>query len=231
MIAAILGAVPHLSGWTTQHPEALKISIGLALAILAWLVSRSVLPSIRSVRKWYLDRRFVRQESMKLGEFIYRLRPFVANETTGLITILRAVGAEHMTSVSPIINAPDYVPSWRGCFQEQLKRPAVDLDVFLARYRELLTIVNSFNRDYVHRAHRTLSTVRPLGETSIADLEQFREEFAAYLRDFELWGDKVYEEVRIRTGNPHHWTLAPKASFDKVKSFRRSTAADGNARQ
>lgn len=226
--AAFLNTVPSLWGWTAKHYAVLVIITVLAVGMLGWLLSAPVLGLVRRWRKRSSDRRFVREQSLKLGDLVKRLHPFIANETGGVMRILRMAGGEHMTSISPLINSPDYMPAWVGCFREQLKYPVDSLEAFLARYTEFWSIVISFNRDYVLRARQILSTVKPLGDSTIEDLEQFREDFAAYLRAFDEWADKIVEEARIRTGDPY-CRLAPKPGFEKVKSFRRGAAADGKA--
>jgi hypothetical protein len=66
-------------------------------------------------------------------------------------------------------------------------------------------------------------------EDHIAQLEQFREEFAALLRDIELWATGVsrYLQSVAATNNVNVSGIAPITYFVRAKSFRQVAPARG----
>jgi hypothetical protein len=87
--------------------------------------------------------------------------------------------------------------------------------------------VQQFNSYYVLRAQKQLALASsPLPEFNIDELESFREEFAAFLRDFELWEKEIAEYLQslgLAEFNAMY-QFAPTPSFERMKSFRRSTS-------
>jgi hypothetical protein len=107
---------------------------------------------------------------------------------------------------------------------------AVEILKFLAGSRELANIVQQFNSYYVLRAQRQLAVApTPLPEQNVAELEGFREEYAAFLRDFELWAKGIATYLQSLGGAEHPtlWQLAPTSYFESAKPFSRTKSAGG----
>jgi phage host-nuclease inhibitor protein Gam len=130
-----------------------------------------------------------------------------------------------MQAVEQII-VGDYIGSWLDCYREQLAFPVKSLPQFLSQCRQFGSIVAEFNRN-VHRAQREHATKTPLHEHYIAQLEEFRDEYAAFLRAVESWAKGIlnYLASRGATEHPTLWRLAPVNSVERVKPFASKTLA------
>jgi hypothetical protein len=70
-------------------------------------------------------------------------------------------------------------------------------------------------------------TIRVLPAFYIEQLEEFRTEYAAFLRTVELWAKSIlkYLESDGVTDHPTLWRLAPVNGFERVKSFENARGA------
>jgi len=206
-----------------------KIIISLVIAALIWILGPRVAALARRIRRQFADRRFVKEQELQLRDLVARFcRRFAGSEDArSFMPIFRSamVGKVETANVVGRIIACDYIGNWLACFQQQLKLPAASVDVLVSRCREFTTIVNSFNRDYVLRAQKELGMVAPLGNHYLDQLEEFREEFAAFLRDLEQWVNAFSAQAQGRIGEPHYWGIAPTCVFERTKTFRRTTVA------
>lgn len=88
-------------------------------------------------------------------------------------------------------------------------------------------IVQEFNTNYVLRYQRHCAVDGSFSEDHIAQMEQFREEFTALLRDIELWATGISGYLRSMdaTNNVNVSGIAPIAYFVRAKSFRQAAPA------
>jgi hypothetical protein len=95
---------------------------------------------------------------------------------------------------------------------------------FLARARELGNLIQQFNSYYVLRTQKQLALApTPPPEQILDQLETFREEYIAFLREFELWGKEIaayLESLGIAEFNAMY-QFAPCSNFDRVRSFQK----------
>lgn len=160
-----------------------------------------------------------------MRELLQRFDRFTShNDGRALIPILRSVHAVQLQQTVP----SDYIGDWLHCYREQLNAARKTIYPFLARCREFTNIIASFNRFYVLQAQSALAQSRQLDEHFIDQLEEFREEFSAYLRDVEQWANSVRTWAEPRLGHlQNFWQLMPTANFERVKTFRRGQASTG----
>jgi hypothetical protein len=97
----------------------------------------------------------------------------------------------------------------------------------LTRARELGNLIQQFNSYYVVRTqkHIALATT-PLPEQTLDQLETFREEYIAFLRDFELWGKEIaayLQSLGIAEFNAMY-QFAPCSNFERVKAFQKKVS-------
>lgn len=224
--AALITIVPTILGWTGKHPVGSKVLVGLGIVVLAWIALPYATALGKEVSRKFGDRRFVRQESARLRDLLQQFRRFGGTEDSrALMSIIRSAASSNAEAIGRIV-ACDYIGSWIHCFQQQLTSPAKSVDVLVARCHEFTAIVSRFNRDYVLRSQKELGTGEPLNDYCIDQLEEFREEFAAYLRQVEQWAKSVSEQAQSRVTDPQrYWSIAPTPSFERVKSFRRTSTA------
>jgi hypothetical protein len=129
-----------------------------------------------------------------------------------------------MQAVEPIV-VGDWIGSWVQCYREELTLPAATLRHLLSRCTEFSHIVQEFNTNYVLRTQRQLANGPPLAEYSVVQLEEFREEYNAFLRDVERWARGVSNYLHSRgvAEQSSLWSLAPADYFERAKSFLRQS--------
>jgi len=67
----------------------------------------------------------------------------------------------------------------------------------------------------------------PPPEQTLDQLETFREEYIAFLRDFELWGKEIaayLQSLGIAEFNAMY-QFAPCSNFERVKSFQKKVSS------
>lgn len=229
-VATIQG-IQTLLNWKITHPIVFAVVMSVALLLVAWGVRRPVAARTTQILHWFEDRSFVKEQYIEMQRLVQRFHPFTSgSDTRSLIRVARSLGYEHSTAVVSVIVVSPCIAAWLSCFENQLGFPPTSLDAFLARYCEFWSLVNTFNRDCLITAQRSLTTVAPLGEGPIGELEQFREEFRTFLQAFEEWGAVVTKRAKLRKGDRACWALAPNPCFEKAKSFRREFTITVNGR-
>ena len=138
--------------------------------------------------------------------------------------IVRSACSQNATEVEKIL-AGDYIGNWFFSFREQLMFLTQSLEQFLARCREFTNLVQQFNSSYALRSQRLFtSAATPLPEHVLDELEGFREDYNAFLRNVEPWAKGIagYLQSIGVPDTPTQWRLAPVTYFDKPKSFKNS---------
>lgn len=222
VVAALLALVPYFSPWAARHRNyALLVVVG----IIGWIAKPRLKAWIGRVSSRRRDRLLVAENIGSLRKLVERFAVFTSNnDTRSLIQIVRSAYSQNMPAVEQII-AGDYIGSWLYCYREQLGFPINSLERFLHQSREFSHIVQAFNSYYVLPAQRKLAATAQLSEDNIARLEEFREEYIAFLRDVEPWAQGIANYLRAGGVTDQHtlWALAPTNYFERPKSFRRIT--------
>jgi len=233
VLTPALGLLLFLLGLTSKYPWLTQPWVKNALVVLgilvvAWFAKPRLVVWRRKLRQRKRDRIFVATNEVRLRQFTDRFAEFISDSNNrSLIYMIRSGFSQNMTAVEQIFSG-DYIRNWFASYREQLAFPVTHRMQFLARCRELGNLVQQFNSYYVLRAQKQLALApSPLPEFNIGELESFREEFAAFLRDFEIWAKEIAEYLQslgVAEFNAMY-QFAPTPSFERVKSFRRSTPA------
>jgi hypothetical protein len=226
----VLGLILFLVGLIGKYPWlskswVLDALVVLGLLIFIWLAKPRLGVWLQRIRKWKSNQRFIAENAVRLRELVETFAVFPSNnDTRSLINIVRSAYSQNMQAVEQVIVA-DYVGTWLYCYREQLTFRAKSLDQFLSQCREFSHILQAFNTDYALRAQKQLALAVPLAEDSITQLEEFREEYIAFLRGYETWAKGIANYVQAGgvTDHPTLWRLAPTNHFARPKSFRRTT--------
>lgn len=224
-----LGLALFLVGLNSKYPWlskpwVLNSLIALGVLVLVWFAKPRFGVWARRTRDRKRDQLFIAENAASLRRLVERFAVFTSNhDTRSLIQIIRSAYSQNMAVVEQIITS-DYIGSWFYCYREQLGFPAKALDKFLSQCREFSHVVQAFNTHYVLHAQRKLAVAKPLSDDSIAQLDEFREEYNAFLRDAELWAQGIanYLQSGGVTDHPTLWRLAPTNHFDRVRSFGRA---------
>ncbi len=192
------------------------------LTILLWFGKPRLEVRLQRIRGEKRDQRFIAANHTRLQELWEELTVFTSSgNTRSLLCILSSLQSPKMQAVKQIMGG-DWIGSWLHCYNEQLTVPAATLHHLLSRCKEFSHIVQEFNTNYVLRTQRQLANGTPLAEHSIAQLEEFREEYNAFLRGVERWAKGVSNYLRSRGVAEHSslWRLAPVNYFERAQSFR-----------
>jgi hypothetical protein len=226
LLLLLLGSTAKFS-WLTQ-PWVRDCLIALGVVTVFWFAWPRFSLWLRKYKQKRRDQRFIYDNELRLREFVERFAEFISNDNTqSLIYIVRAAYSQNVTAVEQVFQV-GYIGSWFQCFREQLSFRTDVLAPFLARCREFTSIVQQFNTYYVQRAHAHLGTAQ-LPDHSVEELEAFREEYNAFLRDLSPWSKAVanYLQSEGVADQPTLWQLAPTSYFEKAKSFGRTKSAGG----
>ncbi len=219
LVVSSIGKYPWLS-----KPWVLSSLIGIAVLVLIWFAKPRLVVWLRRIQNRRRGRQFIAQNDVKLRELMDQFAVFTSDsDSRSLINILRSAYSQNTQAAEEIV-AGDYIGGWLSCYFYQLTFPAESLRQFLSHCRESSHIVQSFNTNYALRAQRQLAGKAPLSEHFVAQLEQFRDEYIAFLRAFELWAKGIanYLQSSGVTDQPTLWRLAPTASFERPKSFKQN---------
>jgi hypothetical protein len=202
----------------------------LGLLIVAWFARPRLSAWLTKHRQKKRDRLFIAANDARLREFAEQFGQFISNNNTrSLIYIVRSGFSQNTGAVEQIL-AGDYIGSWFHAYLEHLAFATTDLSQFLARCREFSNIVQQFNSYYVLRAQRQLAAaVTPISEQGVAELEGFREEYNAFLRDLEAWAKGICNYLTSVgvADQPTQWRLGPASYFERAKSFNRTKSVGG----
>jgi hypothetical protein len=219
--AALLALVPYFSPWAARHRN---YALLVVVVVIGWIAKPRLEAWIKRRRYLRRDQQFTAENAARLRNLVERLAIFTNHDTRSLIQILRSAYSQNMLAVERIISG-DYIGNWFYCYQEQLRFPGMTLEHFLSQCREFSHILQAFNTYYVLHAQRKLAATTPLSEDNIARLEEFREEYNAFLRDVEPWAQGIASYLQQSKGVRDHstlWGLAPTNSFERPKSFRQT---------
>jgi hypothetical protein len=182
------------------------------LEMLGWLIQRFAKPRIVAWRRRHAEKKrdqfFVTSNDVKLRQFVRRFSEFIsAQNSHSLISMIRSGFSLNMP-VEQIITG-DYINNWFQSYCEQLAFPVTTRKQFLARSRELGNLIQQFNSCYAIRTqkHLALAPTSP-PEQTLDQLETFREEYIAFLREFELWAKEI--AAYLQSFGRHH--ISPHSS-------------------
>lgn len=226
-LAAVIALLVALIPLLLNHALDYRIVLGVALAALLWVWRTHVIAAILWLPNRSADHRFVAVEEPRLMALLERFKVFMSNDDMrGLPNILRSMSFGNPATVNMFTTALALVADWMGCFSEQLRYPCLSPRQLLARCCEFTRIVSEFNRNGVFQVQAGVAaSAPPIQEHYIDQLEQFREEFSAYLRELESWSKDVAERGKLRVRENEFFQLSPTPYFERVKAFRRSTQA------
>lgn len=229
LVSAVLNAtVVIILSWQKATSLVVKILFWMAALTLFGIVVRY---AIRGSR-WLLARvrlnKIIAVEAEKLRAMFKRFVLFTEeNYGTSFRGILRNTSPYRVEVIDQIFES-DYVTDWILSFAEQLNHPAPSAMVFFLRCREFSLIVRDFNNNYVIRAQKGImkSSVQ-VPESCLDQLETFREEYNAYLRDFTQWANSLRDQEKIVLGESQQATMLFPCTFvERVKSFRKAIPAN-----
>jgi hypothetical protein len=225
-----LGLLLFLLSLTSKYPWLTQtwikdILVVLGILVVVWFARPLVLSSLRRFKEKKRDQSFVSTNDARLRQFIRRFAEFVStNNTRSLIPLIRSGVSLKMTPEQIITG--DYIGDWFKSYREQLEFPVADRMQFLARTRELGNLIQQFNSYYVLRTQKQLALATTLpSQQTLDDLATFREEYIAFLRDFELWAKEIalyLQSLGIAEFNAMY-QFAPCTNFERVKPFQKNT--------
>ena len=223
--AALLSLFAAISALLGHQPKGFMILVGVAALIFVLSLLPFCVSSVRRALDRHSARRYVARECLRLRRFYDRLIPFTSqNDGRSFRCMLYNASTSQNTVVTTILGF-DYIPSWIECYGAHLKTTPGSVLEFLQRCNELTTIVAGFNRNYVIKAQQGLEKT-PFQQDHFTDqFEQFREEFAHYLRELEDWVNSLNAEAEKRVPNLlQHRRTWPTSIFERAKSFKRKNA-------
>jgi len=232
LLTPALGLLLFLLGLSSRYPWLTQLWVKECLGILGilvvgWFAGPRVVSWISRTAAKKRDRLFVATNDVRLRQFVRRFAEFLStNNTRSLISMIRS-GFTLDVNPEKIITG-DYIDSWFKSYIEQLAFPATNRMQFLARARELGNLIQQFNSYYVIRTRKQLGLApTPPSEQILDQLETFREEYIAFLREFELWGKEIaaYLESLGIAEFQAMYQFAPCSNFERVKSFQKKASS------
>jgi hypothetical protein len=210
--------------WLSK-PWVLNSLIALGVLVLIWFAKPRITAWLQRRGQREREKQFIETNDARLREFVDQFGEFISTSNTkSFLSIIRSAHSQNMTAVEQVISG-DYIGNWYQSYREQLEFPTTALPQFLARSREFTNIVQQFNSYYVLRAQRHFAAAtKPLPEHDIEELEGFREEYAAFLRNVQPWAKGIanYLQSQGMKDHPLLWRHAPTNYFEKVKPFGKS---------
>jgi hypothetical protein len=208
--------------WLTQ-PWVKDILVVLGILVVVWFARPRAVSWLTKLAERKRDRLFVATNDVRLRQFVRRYAEFLSTSNTrSLISMIRSGFTLNVTPEQIITG--DYITNWFESYTGQLVFPVTNRMQFLARARELGNLIQQFNSYYVLRTQKQLALApTPPPEQILDQLETFREEYIAFLREFELWGKEIaayLESLGIAEFNAMY-QFAPCSNFDRVKSFQK----------
>jgi len=131
----------------------------------------------------------------RLREFVEQFRRVSSRITTRgrLRYIVRSACSQNANGGRDDFSPEDYIGNWFFSFREQLMFPTESLEQFLARCREFTNLVQTVQfRSYALPEVRDCSLLpaTPPPEHVLNELEGFREDYNAFLRNLEPWAKR-----------------------------------------
>jgi hypothetical protein len=228
LFTGLLAAAPLILGLSGQHPLLFRFGVVLSIFVLVWLAKGAIAVPVHWLKFKFGDKRFIGNQSGNLAELYRKLGKFISDsDSRGLMNIVKSAASNNVDQVERIIPS-DYIGSWSECFELMLNSESQTLDEFLLRCRELTNIAARFNRDYVLRVQREFTKGAPVQIHYLDQLEEFRDEWNAYLRELESWATTINGYAQKRFGDQNAFSrIASTAYFERVSTFRRTTASSG----
>ncbi len=221
--AAVIGLVSKYP-WFSK-PWILDGVIALGFLVLAWFAKPRFAHWLRRIKLHKGEQQFISTNDARLREFVEQFAEFISdNNTRSLRYIVRSACSQNPMEVDKIL-AGDYLGHWFFSFREQLMFPVQSVGQFLGRCREFTNLVQQFNSSYALRSQRLFTSATPAPPEHVLDeLEGFREDYNAFLRNLEPWAKTIatYLQSIGVTDTPTQWRLAPTAYFERPKSFKKS---------
>ncbi|MGA1998934.1 MAG: hypothetical protein ABSG52_02990 [Terriglobales bacterium] len=230
LASPLIGLVLYLLGIANQHPLLSKVLLIAIIAALVFLSIRYIVEFGRWGFRKYVERRFTTREDEQLCKLLKRFDRFTSpNDGRALLSILRSASSAN-PPIGRLLNSYS-LDGWIESFRQQLTLPPRSLDEFLQRVREFGTLIATFNRNFAVSAQKELALAPPIQPQYITQLEEFRDEFNALLRDIEEWGESVAasaQKLKGAAGLDHR--LVPRAYFERVPSFSQATTVTINGK-
>lgn len=201
-MVAFVAAVLALTGryqWLAKA-RVFESAFFVGIVMLVWLAKPRVTDLLKSVLDKRRDRQFIAAEDVRLRKLAERFNQFTSrSDSRSLVGILRSALAYEDLVIRTY--GSGYISSWLDCYRKELDSSVKTLPAFLNRCQQFSAIVNEFNRNHVIPAQKQLEK----GEAKVLEhyidqLEGFREEFNAFLRQVEQWASDISDHARSRLG-------------------------------
>ncbi len=221
----LLGLVLYLLGIANQHPVLSKVLLIAIIAAVALSSAKYIVEFGKWVVRKYSERRFAAREDEQLCTLVRRFDRFTSpNDGRALVSILRSLSLSNsqIKQIEQMANSY-WIQAWIVSFGQQLAVPPRSSEEVLRRVREFGGLVATFNNSFVLTAQKELAPA-PIQQHCITQLEVFREEFHAFLREIEQWCESLANSARMLKGaGGVDNRLSPLASFQRVPSFSHAT--------
>ena len=227
LLAALISLAATVLALVTKHQLSNIVGIALVVLVFGWVFGKQLTDVLMRLPRRIADRRFIQQHEPQLLDFYDRLGRFTdGNDGRSLEGILRSATTYDSKTIYPLLNS-NFIQDWEDCFDEQMRHRSRSVGQFLARCREFTHIIYQFDRNFAARAQAELTAASiDLPNNYIDQLEVFKDEFNAYLRDVDLWANTISTKIQKRWSNsPEFNRLLPTTNFERVKTFRRSSVA------
>jgi hypothetical protein len=192
--------------------------------VLLWVLVGALRKPVRGIIRWYSNRRYVSREYPKLKLMFERLGKFTSRDDGRSFRNQLYSASAYRHDVIDKILGNDYIEDWLASYALHLEFPCRSVTEFLARCRELTTIVSHYNKDYVIKTQKSLESAPPdiLPDHILDKFEEFRERFSAYLNELEQWSESIARETEHRVLLAHFLQHVPHRSLDRSKAFKKS---------
>lgn len=229
LASAVLNAtVVVILSWQKATSLVVKVLFWMAAITLLGILVMYAVRATRWIFRTIRTNRLVAAEAKKLIAMFKRFKLFTQdNHAESFRCILRNT-TPYRVEVTDQIFETDYVTDWVFSFEQQTSYPTTSAMALFLRCREFSLLVKDFNNNYVIRAQKgILKSSIQLPESSLDQLENFREEYNAFLRDYTQWAKSVCDQERALLGESQQTAmLFPCISVERVKSFRKVVPAN-----
>lgn len=228
----LLTALPAALPFSKTYPRATIAAMVTGLTVFVVSAAAFFFRVVRSKWKAYsanvADLRFIAIHEKRMQDLLNKFHKFIANhDARSLRQILMSAQSANVDKVGRLLGTSEHTETWADFLRQQLQYPTSSFDQFLLLCREFTTIISDFDRHQVQRAQKELTSGTPLQAHYIDQLEEFKDEFNAFLRSAEEWIGEVAEYAKSRQDAISNYiATVPAAYFERVKSFKRADAAN-----
>lgn len=218
-LGGLFAMVPSISG--IKNPVFGKGLMIIGATAVTGVLIFYVFKSLKFLTRKLEERRFVKKESVRLQDLLRQFQSFAGKQNEGRLRniITSAFGPDRQIMESFLPSEHSRI--WSECLNVQLATPTTSLEVLAARAHEFTLLVEDFDAGQAQRVQKAItSSKNPLHEAYIDMLEEFSDDFNAFLRDLEKWAGAFNDYAIERIG----WERIPKSKFEKVKSFQHKKA-------